>query len=321
MLAVSASARFAAHTARVQRCRRLLQHVTLLSGWFAACSSEPITRCESVSRGQCTSGVSTGKAGATDAGAIADWAPEPTPSKSDAATPAVPPRDTAPRGGEPALPESADEDASVAQREDRPPERDGCVPTREVCDRVDNDCDDTIDEGCECRDGDRIACYDGPAETLDVGVCHAGQRVCEAGSFSACRNAVTPEAESCNGVDDDCDGKVDNGGGESDSAEHCGVCGLACALGSDCCEGRCTDVLGSDVNHCGGCGTVCTEGKLPGCCGGGCVDLLTDQYCGRCDNACGLLKLGGGFLCHCELLPTGPACVGNDLGEQLQVCI
>jgi hypothetical protein len=102
----------------------------------------------------------------------------------------------------------------------------------------------------------------------------------------------------------------------TDSTTGCSTC----QPGEECCEGRCVETLGSDINHCGGCGVVCDDGQLPGCCGGKCVDLASDTSCGTCDNKCGILKLGGGVLCHCELISSVASCVGGPVGEVLQVC-
>jgi hypothetical protein len=80
----------------------------------------------------------------------------------------------------------------------------------EICNGVDDDCDGTVDESCNCRLGDQRSCYTGPSETRDAGVCHGGARSCVSGDYTRCTNEVKPSQELCNQADDDCDGVVDN---------------------------------------------------------------------------------------------------------------
>ena len=80
---------------------------------------------------------------------------------------------------------------------------------QEVCDEQDNNCDGDIDENCACAPlGGTRAC--GPAE----GICVQGYQDCNEEGWSPCDGPsfVPPEPrESCNALDDDCDGIVDEG--------------------------------------------------------------------------------------------------------------
>ncbi|MCZ7599158.1 MAG: putative metal-binding motif-containing protein [Gammaproteobacteria bacterium] len=72
---------------------------------------------------------------------------------------------------------------------------------RERCDgTVDDDCDTDVDEGCTCTDGEGRDC-------ADPGVCASGREACVDGTFGVC--SIRPVAETCNRLDDDCDGATD----------------------------------------------------------------------------------------------------------------
>jgi hypothetical protein len=97
-------------------------------------------------------------------------------------------------------------DAAV-QTPDAAPEPDAappCVPMPEVCDGLDNDCNDVADDvpgsGADCSAG--------------IGACQApGRAICDVAAGALRCDAVPgmPVAERCNGVDDDCNGVVDDG--------------------------------------------------------------------------------------------------------------
>lgn len=79
----------------------------------------------------------------------------------------------------------------------------------EACNGLDDDCDSLIDEGTD------RACYTGPDGTAGVADCRAGVARCVAvpgegaEAYGKCEGQVLPEAEQCNGRDDDCDGAPD----------------------------------------------------------------------------------------------------------------
>jgi len=78
----------------------------------------------------------------------------------------------------------------------------------EVCNGVDDDCDELVDEDAEDQPLTE-ACYEGPAGTDGVGACEPGVRTCSEGRMGRCLGQLLPGFESCNGADDDCDGQTD----------------------------------------------------------------------------------------------------------------
>lgn len=113
----------------------------------------------------------------------------------------------------------------------------------EVCDGVlDENCNGIIDDGCACANGSSRVCYDGPVGTAGVGPCLAGMQTCVAGAWGACMGQVLPAAESCNGVDDDCSGVIDQGnpgGGQACNTGNLGICAAGtttCSSGMMTCQ-------------------------------------------------------------------------------------
>ena len=69
-----------------------------------------------------------------------------------------------------------------------------CIPTSEVCDSRDNDCDTRVDEGtggaaCTCDGSMGLSCEGGVRQ----GVCRTGATACVAGTL-LCRSSVAPSA-------------------------------------------------------------------------------------------------------------------------------
>jgi len=84
--------------------------------------------------------------------------------------------------------------------------------TEECGDGLDNNCDGKIDENCGCNDGqDRIDCYGGYATSFaSEARCKKGTMICIGGeSWTECKDDIMPIPEICNGIDDDCNGEID----------------------------------------------------------------------------------------------------------------
>jgi hypothetical protein len=132
------------------------------------------------------------------------------------------------------------------------------LPSFEICDGEDNDCDGDLDDG---DPGGGVAC-----ETGDLGVCARGVTSCLSGATD-CLILFGSEAESCDGFDNDCDGDLDEGDD-----------GLA--LWRDRYDGP----EGSeDVGSCEGGIETCRFRDYGGCVG---QIIPVSEVCDRADNDC-----------------------------------
>jgi len=105
-------------------------------------------------------------------------------------------------------------------------------PELELCDEIDNDCDEAVDEDFELGD----ACDD----PEDADLCALGTWACdEDGDDRVCADDE-PQFELCNNRDDDCDDVVDNGIDVFSDPLNCGNCGFVCPGPTpECIDGAC----------------------------------------------------------------------------------
>ncbi|MCB2181198.1 MAG: thrombospondin type 3 repeat-containing protein [Desulfobulbaceae bacterium] len=130
-----------------------------------------------------------------------------------------------------------------------------------TCDTLDNDCDNSVDEGCECIPGQTQSCYTGPLGTEDVGICSGGIQTCQANStWGACIGETLPQSETCDNSDNNCDGSIDE---NLTRANTCGLGECSGNTGTESCtagvwgDSTCDEFAGASAEICDGLDNDC----------------------------------------------------------------
>jgi len=181
--------------------------------------------------------------------------------------------------------------------------------------RDQNDID--VDPGTWPPEGATRPCYSPGDDTYLNPPCQVGYETYSSGSWGSCEGEVTPEAadDSCDFIDNDCDGTTDEDADTSSDANNCGECGNVCNLANvesqECVGGVCQIVqclpthADCDVDHSTGCETAL--GTLTDCtdCDDSCIfDHAANSTCEQdgCNMVCddGWADCGGGTDDGCE---------------------
>ncbi len=171
--------------------------------------------------------------------------------------------------------------------------RDECVATETCGDGIDNDCKNGIDDGCGCSDGEESTCFSGDPSILNIAgvACKAGKMNCIGGElWGDCIGEIVPQMETCNGIDDDCDGIIDNNAVDGNACGFCNddvpleICGDG--IDNDCdtfIDENCPDVCESSTEICDGIDNDCD----------GLIDEGVLNACGTCGESCYVVTVEG----------------------------
>lgn len=185
------------------------------------------------------------------------------------------------------------------------------TPLDEVCDGQDNNCNGQVDEK---TGGGPCACGAFTLAQLSVGECRPGTQVCRGVAGLQCEGCVLPAPEECNGKDDNCDGKVDEGDDICHSPTRICVSGrcepkctegeFRCPIGYECVDAdatraycRSTKCLNKVCDPGTGCDPV--DGVCKDLCAG--VQCTAPSVCRASDGQC--------VDCFTTGCPTGQQCV------------
>jgi hypothetical protein len=175
-------------------------------------------------------------------------------------------------------------------------------PKAELCDGKDNDCDGNIDNGI-ASGGPCVVPYDVLLYPGDrtKGACEPGEFLCDSAGMISCLQGQGPQPEVCDGIDNDCDGTIDESGPAPD-----GVDGSQNPQPEP--KAKIGDACGSDTGECNPGKYTCQNGQFV--CTGATTPTL--ETCDCNDNDCdGTSDNKNGGIAICS---TGKECVKSSSG-------
>ncbi len=187
-------------------------------------------------------------------------------------------------------------------------ECEGQTPTVEICNGLDDDCDGVADDDIPSE----------PCEVTSGALSCPGATTCVEGA-TACLGRE-PFAESCDGLDNDCDGSIDEDFRDEEdrylSEDHCGACGAVCGRDEHATEVRCVPFEAGARCVVEGCAVgFAPAGEPPSFCARlatvPCLPCDRDEVCAAASPGAACVQLGEARFCGIDCGPEsafGPDC-------------
>ncbi|MHB8873382.1 MAG: MopE-related protein [Myxococcaceae bacterium] len=188
------------------------------------------------------------------------------------------------------------------------------LPAPERCNWLDDDCDGSADESLT------QPCFTGQPAARNVGACRDGVQTCTAGSWSTCAGEVPAGTETCNDLDDDCDGNVDEALFRSCYAGPPNTSGVGlCRSGVETCAAGVFDTCAGEVRPV----TETCNNQDDDC--DGAIDQALTQACysgppatlnvGACIEGARTCAAGAFGPCSGEVVPAASELCGNSIDD------